>query len=152
MAGKILEKMKRLCSLAFVAATVAACSGSDPIADSIHQQFKQSGKRLINLDRAVPGAWKRVCVIGPYEDDATTHAALGFKWHGKTISNVAADDGLVLLVFVDDADNVAFFANYSRGKGDFSNLSRQCFARSQAIFEQVDKPQKGWPGLFPKKA
>jgi len=91
-------------------------------------------------------------VIGPYADNPTTHATLGLKWNGKKISNVAEDDGLVLLVFVDDADKVVFFTNYSRGKGDFSTLSQQCFPRSHAIFEQVDKPQQGRPGLYPKKA
>lgn len=144
--------MKRLCSLAFLALTAAACSGDDPIAKLIYDQFKQSGKRSINLDRAVPAAWKRICVIGPYADNPTTHATLGLKWDGTKISNVAEDDGLVLLVFVDDADKVAFFTNYSRGKGDFSNLSQQCFPRSHAIFEQIDKPPQGRPGLYPKKA
>jgi len=144
--------MRRLYSIAFVAVTAAACSGSDPVAKSIHDQFKQSGKRAVNLDRAVPGPWKRFCVIGPYADNPTTHATLGLKWNGNKISNVAEDDGLVLLVFVDDADKVVFFTNYSRGKGDFSTLSQQCFPRSHAIFEQVDKPQQGRPGLYPKKA
>ena len=144
--------MKRFFSNMFVAAAVAACSGNNQVAKSIHQHFKQSGERSINLDSAVPGAWKRVCVIGPYADNPTTHATLGLKWDGQKISNVAEDDGLVLLVFVDGADKVALFTNYSRGKGDFSNLSQKCFPRSHAIFEQVDKPLQGRPGLYPKKA
>lgn len=89
-------------------------------------------------------------MIGPYTDNAATHATLGFKWDSEKISSVARDDTITLLVFVDNANKVAFFANYPRSEGDFSNLSRQCFIRSNARFDRVDQPQRGWPGLFPR--
>ncbi len=119
--------------------------------ESISRQFEQTGRRTVNLDSAVPRSWNRVCILGPYTDNAATHATLGFKWDSDKVSDVATNEGIVLLAFVDnagDADKVAFFTNYPRGKGDFSNLSRRCFARADAKFEQVDRPLKGWSGLF----
>lgn len=143
--------MKQLCSIALLAATTAACTSDDAITKAIYQQFKVSGKRSVNLDSAVPGPWQRVCVIGPYMNNEATHATLGFKWNSEKVSKVATDDGVALLVFV-HADKVAFFTNYPRGKGDFAYLSGKCYARSDAIFAQVGRPDKSWPGLYPKKA
>jgi hypothetical protein len=84
-------------------------------------------------------------------NNADTHATLGFAWDSEQVSDVAANDGIVLLVFVDDANRVTSFTNYRRGNGDFSNLRGQCFARAAAKFEQVDRPSHGWPGLSPAR-
>ena len=101
---------------------------------------------------AVPGPWQRVCVIGPYMNNAATHETLGFQWDSEKVSDVAENEGKVLLVFVADGDRVASFTDYRRNKGDFANLSGQCFARPDAEFEYVSRPEKGWSGLFPKSA
>ncbi|GGX95048.1 hypothetical protein GCM10007386_27550 [Pseudoduganella dura] len=143
--------MTKLSLLALLAATTVSCSEHDTITESISRQFKQTGRHSVDLHTAVPQSWNRVCILGPYSDKAATHATLGFKWDSDKVSDVATNDGIVLLAFVDnagDADKVAFFTNYPRGMGDFSNLSRRCFARPDAKFEQVDRPLKGWPGLF----
>jgi hypothetical protein len=143
--------VKKLCLLAFAAATTVACSDHDTITESIARQFRQSGRHAINLDSALPRPWHRVCFLGPYTDNAATHATLGFRWDSETVSDVAMNEGIVLLAFVTNAgngDQVAFFTNYPRREGDFSNLSGQCFARADAKFEQVDRPRTGWSGLF----
>ena len=54
-----------------------------------------------------------------------------------------------VLVFVKDKKVIAY-TEHTRDKGDFSNLSGQCFARHKASFEFIAKPAIGWPGLFPK--
>ena len=144
--------MKRLCTIAALAATAAACSGDGGLAGSIHDQFKRSGKRSVDLGTAVPGPWQRVCVIGPYMDNAATRKTLGFAWDSEKVSDVAQNEAKVLLVFVDAGDRVAAFVDYRRDRGDFSNLAGQCFARPDAVFEQVSRPLHGWSGLFPKSA
>jgi len=90
-------------------------------------------------------------MLGPYSDNEATHATLGFKWNSRQFSEVWKHEGVTLLVFVAADDTVAFFTDYPRSEGDFSNLTRQCFNRSQARFEQVSRPRKGWAGLFPIK-
>jgi len=145
-------RIKRFACLTIVMAAVAACAGGDAVTRAIAEQFAQSGQRRIDLARAVPAAWKRVCMLGPYTDDAATEATLGFKWDSRRVSKVASDDTIVLLVFVGSGNDVVLSTNYLRGKGDFSNVSRQCFTRAQARFVQVDAPQRGWPGLFPEPA
>ena len=152
MKESISRMTGNLCLFAFAAAITAACSEHDAVAEAIYRDFQHSGKKSVNLGTAVPQPWQRVCIIGPYTDNAATHAALGFKWDSDKVSNVATDDTVVLLAFVDHADKVAFFTNYPRGQGDFSNLSRQCFDRSHARFEHLATPQRGWPGLFASAA
>ncbi len=88
-------------------------------------------------------------MLGPYSDNARTHATLGFKWNSQELSEVGDHEGVTLLVFVAADEKVAFFTDYPRDKGDFSNLTGQCFDRANARFEQVSNPPKGWRGLFP---
>lgn len=128
-----------------------ACSRLDKVATSIFDDFEESERRTVDLDRALPQPWKRVCMLGPYSDNDKTHATLGFKWNSQEFSEVSDHEGVTLLVFVSADDKVAFFTDYPRDKGDFSNLTTQCFERANARFEQVANPPKGWPGLFPSK-
>ena len=135
-----------------MAATAAACTPDTPTARLVHEHFGQSGAQAIDLDTAVPAPWQRVCIVGPYMDNEQTRATLGFAWDSGQVSDIASNDGKVLLVFVGDANQVAFHLSYPRAYGDFSNLAGQCFARANAVFEHVAKPAHGWPGLFPKAA
>ncbi|USX12108.1 hypothetical protein NHH88_20695 [Oxalobacteraceae bacterium OTU3CAMAD1] len=147
----MLKEVGRLCFFAFVAATAVACSRHDSIANAIFDDFDESDRRTVDLDRALPRPWKRVCMFGPYTDNATTDETLGFKWNSQKFSEVWKDEGATLLVFVAADEKVAFFTDYRRSRGDFSNLSRQCFERLDARFEHVPKPAKGRPGLYPIK-
>lgn len=142
----------RLLCLALVAAITTACTKEASVAAAIHAQFEQSGARSIDLASAVPAPWQRVCIIGPYMDNAQTRATLGFAWDSEQVSDIAGNEGKVLLAFVGDAGDVAFHTDYSRRHGDFSNLAGKCHARSHADFEYVARPRHGWPGLFPKTA
>ena len=147
----MLKKVRRLCFFAFVAATAVACSRLDPIANAIFEDFDESDRRTVDFDRALPQPWKRVCILGPYSDKEITSDTLGFEWNSQEFSEVWEHEGVTLLVFVSADGKVAFFTDYPRDKGDFSNLTRQCFDRASARFEQVAKPSKGWRGLFPLK-
>ena len=90
-------------------------------------------------------------MLGPYSNNDKTHATLGFKWNSQEFSEVGDHEGVTLLVFVAADETVAFFTDYPRDKGDFSNLTGQCFDRANARFEQVANPPKGHSGLFPIK-
>lgn len=141
--------MHRSCCTVLLALAGAACTGEIPVADAIERQYAESGRRVVDLDRAVPRPWQRVCVIAPYMDNDATRATLGFAWDSEKVSDIAMDEGKVLLVFVGDTNQVAFHAPYRRTDGDFSNLGGQCFTRAQARFTYVARPAHGWAGLFP---
>jgi hypothetical protein len=129
--------------------TVAAlCGCNDPTSSSIAAQFSASNGRRVDLESAVDGSWDRVCVLGPYSTDADAAEALGFSWPANTLTDIASDDGISLLIFA-QGKSVVKFVEHPRNSGDFSNLRGRCFPRTSAKFVQRDHPVKGWPGLFP---
>lgn len=144
--------MRGLGTVLIAAACLGACTPRTPSSQAIEQSFAASGRRSVDLDQAVPGAWTRVCILGPYSDNAATRATLGFAWDSQVVSTIATDDSIVLLVFVGAGDRVLHYTEHPRRHGDFSNLSRQCFSRGQARFGHVQHPTSGWPGLFQASA
>jgi hypothetical protein len=129
-------------------ATLSACQS--PTSSDIAKQFEASGGNSIDLATAVPGNWDRVCILGPYSRNAAAAKTLGFEWPAESHSRIAGNDGISLLVFV-RGNAVENHVEHPRRAGDFSNLSGRCFSQSDAKFFQVDKPGKGWSGLFPAK-
>jgi hypothetical protein len=127
----------------------AACSGSSAgISIAINGQFRDHGGN-VDLAQAYPEPWDRVCVLGPYSDNAAAKAALGFDWDVDGNSVIHRNDGLALLLFVREQRVVAA-VEHPRRSGDFSKQSGKCFSRERARFYQVQSPQRGGPGLFPR--
>jgi len=104
----------------------------------------------VNLADVLTDPWDRVCIFGPYSDQKAVHLTLGFDWPELSKSVIEANDGIALLLFL-KGSNVLEWVEHPRRDGDFTNLSRQCFFREQAIFEHLTNPKKGYPGLFPKE-
>lgn len=123
---------------------LSACRSAD--SSSIADQFSTS--ESVDLATAVPGNWDRVCVLGPYSNNAMAAQVLGFTWPVETLTEIEHNDGISLLVFV-QGESVAKHVEHSRRSGDFSNLTGRCFSQANAKFVQVPDPVKGWPGLFP---
>lgn len=136
----------RVSFLLLMLAALSGCRSQDSAA--IADNFSSSGGRVVDLAAAVPGEWDRVCVLGPYSDNAKSAQTLGFDWPSGTLTNVRHSDAVSVLVFVRGGATVKY-VEHSRGSGDFSNLSGRCFARALARFVQVDRPAIGWSGLFP---
>lgn len=134
--------------LAFSLTMLIGCQPHDSISSSIDKQFSSSGGKVIDLAVAAPSEWDRVCILGPYSNHETVKEALGFNWPSETLTSIDRNDGISLLVFV-QGNFVIAYVEHSRRSGDFSNLSGHCFSRDSAKFQQVDRPAKGWPGLFP---
>lgn len=136
-------------ALALLLLVLAGCHSGSPVSRAIADQFSASGNRRVDLASAVPGEWERVCILGPYSNDAAAARTLGFRWSAETLTGIEQNDGISLLVFVKDA-TVADYVEHPRDSGDFTNLSGRCFPRAGARFVQVPKPASGWPGLFPE--
>ena len=135
--------------LAFgIGLAVAGCTAQNPASTVVARQFDESKGTLVDLSSAIPGQWERVCILGPYSENTAAKKALGFEWNVEANSTISRNDGISLLIFVQD-NKVVSFIEHSRRHGDFSNLTTRCFTRQAARFHQVAKPIKGWPGLFP---
>ena len=140
-----------LISTAFT--TLSACDAYFAEAESsrvIAKYFEESGRKSVDLALAVPLEWDKVCVLGPYSSNAAVRDTLGFDWDAKAKTSISSNDGVSLLLFV-RSDQVIQHIEHPRRSGDFSNLTKQCFPRTNAIFIQNERPAKGWPGLFPRK-
>ena len=123
----------------------------DSTSSAIAKQFAESKGTSVNLSTAVPGAWERVCVLGPYSNNDTAKKTLGFEWSAETKTSIQTNEGMSVLLFVHD-NKVVSFVEHPRNHGDFSNLTTQCFPKQKAQFFHDPKPTKGWPGLFPNVA
>ena len=139
----------RLIVVSCILVTAAGCTAHDSTSSAIARQFAESKGSSVSLATAVPSAWERVCVLGPYSNNDTAKKTLGFEWNAETQTSIQTNEGISLLLFVQD-NKVVSHVEHSRNHGDFSNLTTQCFPRQKAQFIHDPKPTKGWPGLFPK--
>jgi hypothetical protein len=141
----------RLSVVSCVCLVALGCTSHDALSLSIGKQFDESKGTSVNLGTAVPGGWERVCVLGPYSTNETARKALGFDWGAETKTSIATNEGISLLLFVQE-NKVTSYVEHPRNRGDFSNLTAQCFPREKAQFVHSQKPVRGWPGLFPNAA
>jgi hypothetical protein len=141
------------CSLIAFCICLAAvgCSSGDAPSLAIAAQFGESKGTFVNLATAIPGQWEKVCVLGPYSTNGTANKTLNFAWDAETKTSITTNEGISLLLFVQD-NKVTAYVEHPRNRGDFSNLTAQCFPKEQSQFLHDQKPAKGWPGLFPKNA
>ena len=127
---------------------LATCAGCKDYSAAISDQFNASGKESIDLERAIPSNWDKVCVLGPYTDNAAASKTLGFGWPVESRSDIRDSDGISLLVFV-SGKSVIEHVEHPRNMGDFANLSGRCFTPSEARFKRVKNLPDNWPELIP---
>lgn len=148
----LMHVMSHMRSRLFLAScvwlTAAGCTAHDASL-AIFRQFVESKGASVNLATAVPGTWEKVCVLGPYSNNETAKKTLGFEWNAETKTTIQTNEGISLLLFVQE-NKVIAYVEHPRNHGDFSNLTPQCFPKEKAQFVHDPKPTKGWPGLFPK--
>ncbi len=142
--------MKCWCILLLLLILPACDSTTPTITEEITRQFQSSGRTFVNLEKVVPNAWDKVCILGPYSTLKHVYDTLGFDWPLEMLSSISTDDSIALLLFVENQE-VIQFVEHPRRDGDFANLSRQCVARNKSTFYHLTNPPKGWPGLFPKE-
>ena len=140
----------QLAALCLLLATVA-CTAHDAISSAIARQFAESKDHAINLATAAPGAWDKVCVLGPYSSNNTAKQTLGFAWNAEALSSIQTNEGISLLLFV-QGQHVVTSVEHPRQQGDFSALTTQCFARDKAQFIHNPRSTANGPELIPKNA
>lgn len=144
----VMPHMSSRLLLAFcVCLAAVGCTGRDASSRAIDDQFDASKGTFVNLATAVPGDWEKVCVLGPYSNNETAQKTLGFEWSVETKSSITTNEGISLLLFVQE-NMVTSYVEHPRNHGDFSNLTAQCFPKAKAQYVHDPKPTRGWPGLF----
>ena len=129
---------------------MSACTSQDKTSAAIADSLRASEGKWVDLAQAVPGDWERVCFLGPYSENTIARKTLGFDWNAAWKTAIQENEGITLLLFV-RGNEVLNYVEHPRSKGDFTNLSEQCFVQRDAVFIQDSKPGRGWPGLFHKE-
>ena len=138
------------CVLAAIVGAAAGCSEADPaISVSIAGQFRRSAGGNVDLVEANPGEWDRVCVLGPYSDNAAAKRTLGFDWDVEGRTPIRRNDGIAVLLFVRGKE-VTEHIEHPRNLGDFVPNSGKCIARANARFYQASETKEKPAGLYPK--
>jgi hypothetical protein len=88
-------------------------------------------------------------VLAPYSTNETAKKTLAFAWDAETKTSITTNESISLLLFLQE-NKVVAYVEHPRNRGDFSNLTAQCFPKEKSQFVHDQKPAKGWPGLFPK--
>ncbi len=143
------QMSSRLIQASCIWLATSGCTPHDSTSSAIAKQFAESKGASVNLSTAFPGTWEKVCVLGPYSNDNIAKTTLGFEWSAETKTSIQTNEGISVLLFVQDS-KVVSFVEHPRNHGDFSNLTTQCFLREEAQFIHDPQPTKGWPGLFLK--
>jgi hypothetical protein len=128
-----LVRMRYMVVLLLMIALLAGYALRHRLADAIRREFVASGRKVMDLPKAVPFAWQRLCVLGPYSGQAQADELLGFRWKVEAHSDIARNDGITLLIFVKDKDVVAA-VDYARADGDLNYAADHCYQREDAKF------------------
>lgn len=138
--------MKRSLLLLLSISLVLGCTGaSTSISEQITKQFKASQTAPIDLSTVGPASWERVCILSPYSTNQTAELVLGFKWDAESKTSIAGNDGINVLVFVQEQRVVAY-TEHPRDLGDFSKLQPRCLVRTQATVKR-ESDNSGWVSL-----
>lgn len=81
-------------------------------------------------------------MLSPYTTNKAAEQVLGFGWDAETKTSISGNDGISVLVFVQNQQVVAY-AEHPRNKGDFSKLHPRCLLRSQATVKR-ELGSGGW--------
>lgn len=143
--------LKRLMVFCILGLYQAGCEPPHSnVSEELTRQFQASGRSFVNLADVLPSPWEKVCIMGPYSDRKSVDTTLGFEWPDLPKTVIETNNDIALLLFL-KGGKVVEWVEHPRRDGDFTNLSRQCFQRDQAMFEHLSNPPKGYPGLFPKE-
>jgi hypothetical protein len=87
----------------------------------------------IDLAERLPGQWDRVCVLGPYTDNARATNVLGFTVEVEAATKITDFDDIALLVTSQGQTAVNLW-EIARTNVDFSVMAGECYDRANTKF------------------
>lgn len=121
--------------LILLSISIFGCTESEYVAsktsEEIYSALKANNFEAIDVSKLGDDNWTKVCFLGPYNE--MSEKALGFNWRVSEYTDVLKSDGHNVIIFSSESKVIDYVA-HSRGKGDFWQLSGQCFNRKDANF------------------
>jgi hypothetical protein len=115
--------------------SLSGCSDSGDVtsnmSEDIYSEIKASNYDTLDLSDLGSYEWAKVCFLGPYNE--MSEKALGFDWQVSEHTDVLKSDGHNVIVFATES-KVIEYVIYPRDKGDFWQLTGQCFRRNNSNF------------------
>lgn len=99
--------------------------------EEIYSELNANNFESLDLSQFGGNDWTKVCFLGPYNE--MSEKALGFNWQVSEHTDVLKSDGHNVIVFATET-KVIDYVVFSRGKGDFWQLSGDCFNRKNSYF------------------
>jgi len=125
----------------FILIFLTSCSNKqdeNKISKNIYAQLKQSEWKVVDFSKTVPFEYEKICILGPYTTNESAEQALGFFWDVQKETEISGNDGINLIVFIED-NKVISYVEHSRGKGDFWKLSRKCLDYANSTLTSTSK-------------
>lgn len=136
--------LRRLALVLLLAAGCAHEAASSGLEARLAAAVEAAGqaKQPLELASTTDFAWDRVYVFAPYTPTSAIQKDLGFAWPEAARTNIDAQDGISLLVFV-KGRRVVKALSYPRNLGDWAMIENHSgFTPAQAVFsvtaEQAD--------------
>lgn len=122
-------------AIIFKLASLFGCTDDGYVAnktsEEIYAAIKANNLENLNLSGLGGSRWTKVCFLGPYNE--MSEKALGFSWQVSEHTDVLKSDGHNVIVFAYESEVIEYVV-HSRSKGDFWQLSGECFNRENANF------------------
>ena len=122
-------------AIIFILASLFGCTDNGYVAskmsEKIYADIKANNFESLNLSTFAGDKWTKVCFLGPYNE--MSEKALGFNWSVSEHTDVLTSDGHNVIVFATESEVIEYVV-HSRNKGDFWQLSGECFNRESASF------------------
>src|SRR5690606_33180423 len=119
----------------FTLASLLACTDNEYVAsktsEGIYSEIQANDFENLNLSTLGGEKWTKVCFLGPYNE--MSEKALGFNWQVSEHTDVLKSDGHNVIVFATESEVIEYVV-HSRSKGDFWQLSGECFNRESSNF------------------
>ena len=129
----VIEKLYLLMNYLYLLVLIlglSACSYGEVEALRLNFDYP---KEPIKLVEYVDGSWEKVCFLGPYSDNEAASELLGFEWPLESLTSVWINDGVTLLVFVENGSVLSYY-EVSRAPYDFNVFSNSCVSRALSSF------------------
>jgi WD40 repeat protein len=137
-----------LVSLALVGLT-SACGYERRINRSIAASVAAGPGTHVMLAEYTTFAWDKVCILGPYTEDARVDSLTGIQGAARQAHDIRSSDSVNVLMFIREA-RVAASVAHPRDQGDFGpDVVGKCYSKEQAYFSVRVKPADSWGNIGP---
>ncbi len=87
----------------------------------------------IDLAKAMPGNWEKVCILAPYTTNSHVNEILGVPVNVARRSNIGSSDSIALLVTIQDSQVNGLYEIGFRN-ANFTPHAGECFPKNDARF------------------